>query len=566
MTAQTETLPSRRGHARRASWHPSPALSEVLERLRGRLGITFEVLTAGLDPVIPEAGGEFHRSVNAAERRRVAAEVATGRSTKASGGTATFAVEPLRSPGRTREVFGVVAVRADHPSDDASERWADVLRAMVEADFDMTAEAVGEQARTRHCGAVLKFVGELTAIDTQADLMRAVVDAAAVWFDADARVYYRDLRGDLALHTHLPGVTVGSRRLNSVLVGTETRSLRVSTAESIDDLRWGAPEVVLVPLCVEGPQDWVIAAGGTLPPSADEVFQVVGSAVATQLRQLIARQRASVRARIGGKLFASNRSADWLAMAVLRDVMEMTSAAGAVLTLHDQRGARRLGAFGARIGETAPAMEEPLLAPEQMLWPIQLGGTTSAVLELRAREDAVGFTPSDALVVEEAAEVIGVWLTGVLRSFLDSPASGISVLDVDDADAGTAFLQRIREELERAKRFDLALSVLLIDLAASASATPDPVRQVVENVRRELRGSDILGLLGPGRIAVLLLHTDVRGTLSVLPRIRHRLRTLADAAGLSSVTLGRAALSRDCRTVAALLTQASRDIEAIAAN
>ena len=39
--------------------------------------------------------------------------------------------------------------------------------------------------------------------------------AAAIWFDADARIYQRDLAGDYGLYAALPGAVVdaGARRL-----------------------------------------------------------------------------------------------------------------------------------------------------------------------------------------------------------------------------------------------------------------------------------------------------------------------------------------------------------------
>jgi len=89
------------------------------------------------------------------------------------------------------------------------------------------------------------------------------------------------------------------------------------------------------------------------------------------------------------------------------------------------------------------------------------------------------------------------------------------------------------------------------------------VYRVLDGVKGELRGSDLLGLVGPGRIAALLVHTDVRGAASVFPRVRSRLVTLARTVGAPAVRLGRAVLSDDCKTASALLNYASRDAEAI---
>ena len=44
-----------------------------------------------------------------------------------------------------------------------------------------------------------------------------MVQAAAVWFDVDARIFEREIAGEFVLHTALPGAQVedSARRLNS---------------------------------------------------------------------------------------------------------------------------------------------------------------------------------------------------------------------------------------------------------------------------------------------------------------------------------------------------------------
>src|SRR5207249_4427329 len=81
---------------------------------------------------------------------------------------------------------------------------------------------------------------------------------------------------------------------------------------------------------------------------------------------------------------------------------------------------------------------------------------------------------------------------------------------------------RIEEELERAKRFDLRLSLVLIDVPRQVPGAQDALAQLHETVRRELRGSDVLGKMGGQRVAALLTHTDAPASHKVVGRL-HRL-------------------------------------------
>jgi GGDEF domain-containing protein len=105
----------------------------------------------------------------------------------------------------------------------------------------------------------------------------------------------------------------------------------------------------------------------------------------------------------------------------------------------------------------------------------------------------------------------------------------------------------------------LQLSLVLVEVAALQSAAED----LEKALRRELRGSDVLGALNGHRVAALLTHTDAEGLQYVVRRLRQK---LADAAGTlqwSSVLLGQAAFSPDCRTANALVSRALRDAEPI---
>jgi hypothetical protein len=191
------------------------------------------------------------------------------------------------------------------------------------------------------------------------------------------------------------------------------------------------------------------------------------------------------------------------------------------------------------------------MTAERFVCGLALGASQRAVLELRSAEGKP-FTTQHADLTVTCAQVLQTWLIGAVSSFSD-PTETLSTAPV------FGFEKRIEEELERAKRFDLHLSLVLVDVSNASHA----VAQIQEALRRELRGSDLLGTTSGRQVAALLTHTDDRGLDNVVVRLRRRLADAADRLNIPDVKLGQAALSPDCRTADALLSRAVREAEPI---
>lgn len=568
-TATPGHLPGRHTPDQVAAHAPltvSPVLAGVLESLRTKFGVRFEILNTNLQPVVPEVGGELARAVEDSPtvRTDVTAAVMTGRSRTIALGDTSYVLQSLRYPGRVRETAGLLGVPreplvagADAP-EDAAERWVEILKTLIEADLEATDSVRVDRLQSRRTWAALRFLGQLSSINSVDELTRAVVHAAAVWFDVDPRVYCRDLGGDLVLHTHLPGVQIGPGgwRLDSHLVAGRSRPLRVVVNEHPDDLRWAAPELLLIPLSVASPQDWVLALGGVLPADAELVFGTLCQAIVPHLDRLIIRRRAAVRSRFEALVRRSVRSSERFAVEALRKLIDEIGAASGVLELYEGEQRRRIAMVGAAAQGPDAVPAEPVLAPDHFVVPMELRPGVQAVLDLTPPSGMV-FTKESALVTREAAAVLRLWLAGSVQSSAAAPEKG----SVD-----WVFLERVTEELDRAKRFDLSLSMLLLDLDPTQSVDDVTVSRVIGLVREELRCSDLLGPVGPGRIAVLLVHTDVRGVNSVMPRVRRRMEGGLRSVGVPGLRIGRAVLSDDCRTAAALVMQASHDVDAVVVN
>jgi GGDEF domain-containing protein len=149
-----------------------------------------------------------------------------------------------------------------------------------------------------------------------------------------------------------------------------------------------------------------------------------------------------------------------------------------------------------------------------------------------------------------ATRVLQSWLVGAESSLNDAARPAVRP-------AVSEFVRRIEEELERAKRFDLRLSLVIVDIPP-ATGVDRATSLMQDAVRQELRGSDVLGTMNGDRLAALLTHTDGAGSNKVVGRLRQRLGETATRLNLAGVRIGHAAFSPECRTAEALLSQAAR--------
>ncbi len=534
----------------------SATLSQLLERARVRFGVEVEILDARLKNLYPEGGTDLSRMIHdsSAVRGALLDALAAGRPHRIDGTGLHYKIYPLTRASKRRQPAGLLAIRrnqldASHMAD--GEPWSDLARAIVEADL-AAADTLGEEReRSRRLIGALRFLEFVIESNDERDLAQALVQAAAVWYDVDARVYHRNLAGDLALHTWLPGVTPNAepRNLNAHLLGNDGALVRIETWGGLGDDGSGH-EAVLVPLTVGDRADWVLALIGSVPAEADSVLRLVGRVAGTQLASLVTRRAQDARTRFETLLRDTVKAPELVAMRIVHELAHMVKASSVSLTLRKDGQARRIAAIGSSQDGSASAIFDRLYSPDHFVRVMTLGADDLAALELRPTSGSP-FTSDAATVAEACVSVLQPWLLGSLAS-LDAP---VTLADVNPAQPG--FSARIQEELERARRFDLRLALILIDVAAPS----DAVAQLQEALRRELRGSDVTGKMSGSQVAALLTHTDAMGLDNVVRRLKQRLADAAERLNVSDLKLGQAAVSPDVRTAEALLELALRQAE-----
>ena len=538
----------------------SSALSHVLERARTRYGLDVEILDSELRNLYPETATELARTVrdNPDLRGSLRDTIQSGQPRDMEVAGRRFRVSSLRG-SRLGDRGGLLAVGSTGAAarlDDASSY--EIVKAAIEADLSASDALRDERQGSRRLLAILRFLRYLLDSANEADLTQALVQAAAIWFDVDARVYRRDLSGDFVLTNWLPGADPDSlsRRLDALSVGTDREVRRVPAINEPGTLPHSAGEVVVVPLAGPSSLDWVLTLSGAVAHEAESVFPVVARVVGVQLDALHARAMSEARLRFETIVRQSGFTAERLALQLVGELVRSTKADAATLTLVREGASRRIASFGPQAEEPESVSDDTWsMRADRFICALPLAPNQRAVLELRPAAGAVlGKDAADITTV--FARVLQTWLVGATSSFVDP--TEIPEGERRDAGAGL-FEKRIEEELERAKRFDLHLSLVLVDVTAPSPA----VAQIVDALRRELRGSDLLGTTSGRQVAALLTHTDDRGLDNVVARVRRRLADAADRLNIADVRVGQAAFSPDCRTAAALLSRAVREAEPI---
>ena len=538
-----------------AAIHPSPAVLALLDRVRTRFGLALEFLDSGLRPVSPIYGDHFYTAMGTDPeiRRRASAVLKSGRAETIATPSGAYQVQPIRSQGRGRRALGLLALGLDAPAGGpglgaSAEGWGDILRTTLDADLAAATALREERLDARRGTAALRFFSQMLTVDSEAEMTRAIIHAAAVWFDVDARVYRRTLVGDYVLHAHLPGVQgAADSQVPVGMVPPAGKLRRIPFADLPEEFRWSTGDVLLATLFAGDEDDWVLVLGGNLPPAADTLVAALAQSLASQLANRSQRWLQQVRDTFE-ELVVREEPVEQIAVQALRLLIDLTGASAGALTVYDGAHVRKLAAHGSAYPlSTVP--REPLLAADQFVYPMPLGHDRTAVIDLRAE---VPFSLDGSRALRTAGSIVRAWLAG----------HGASLRSQTAAEPAHSFAQRIAEELERAKRFDLGLSVVVIDLVGGAA--PERTKeQVLAAIRAELRGSDLLGVLDDSRIAAILVHTDAAGMSSVVPRLRRRVADLTRALGVPFPRLGPAAFSDECRTASTLLSKAMQNLEVV---
>lgn len=114
------------------------------------------------------------------------------------------------------------------------------------------------------------------------------------------------------------------------------------------------------------------------------------------------------------------------------------------------------------------------------------------------------------------------------------------------------FWLRVLDELNRSGRYGAPFALLLLEAEADASAGQHGLGAAAARVPAAIRSTDVGGVLGDGKAAVLLLEQDIDGAEQAAERV---LRRLAEAAPRTRWTHRLLCYPRDGGEISSLLTE-----------
>jgi diguanylate cyclase (GGDEF)-like protein len=154
--------------------------------------------------------------------------------------------------------------------------------------------------------------------------------------------------------------------------------------------------------------------------------------------------------------------------------------------------------------------------------PAVADGQMLGVLVIRRRDAHPGLSPAQLQFAESLAEAAARALEPAHR---DGNGNGASPgLRPGAPPAGTSLDHRLQEEFERARRYSLSFSLVLMDVGAQGAEAGEPLLvEAAERLRHELRLPDFVSRYGGGEFAIVLPETGLDGARRSVARMREQL-------------------------------------------
>ena len=539
---------------RREVFHGPPGGWPWLAQLRLQFDLAIEVLDTDLEYVLNPC---FDGHPSVVLRERLAASTApdlTSAATRAMRsaqaqrltiGGARIHLVPLyvRTPPPSRPA-GVLVIADARPGVIVNDAWDAVDRRLdgvarwlapaVEASL---ASGAREEPRADPTAGIVDIVDAMTRMDDDREITAFLMDAIALWFDADVRVYREDASGAFALVNWLPAADPASTptRLEGHQLWARDDVFTLESAGDLDDVGWNLPatETVLVPIVVDESVAWLLVVTGANPASVSTLGSLgrITGALLT-VRQMTEAERFERR------LITVLTFGDAPFSATLRNALDDILAAIGATTV-------QLAVYYQSDGEPALAMNSPAetrefapyiqpgaasVADGAILVGAAAGGGVTVVLRLACPPDVLG--PGSVRLARTAAATVGVWLSGALLRAAEPRAATDTK---GAADVSADLTDSLGQRVDRLGRLSIGGALAVVESDEPESSQPS-LDQLVELVREHTRPTDVVGLLGHTRVGVLL----PGATRSGVSIVTTRLRGAASEHGVGAVRTGAA--------------------------
>jgi len=342
---------------------------------------------------------------------------------------------------------------------------------------------------------VVDIIDALSRSDRERDVLTLAMEALALWYDADVRLYRCDLSDAFVLESCLPGGELHgvAVRLSGASISGRHEVFRLDSMDDVAALGWtGPPDTLFVPLTLGDSTEWLLTVSGAGDPGLAVTLGLLSRVVSVRLthlhREAVDRLRASLRA----VLTFGDAPFD----ATLRLALEVIARGGGALsaqlaTFGDAQRPPVLVAGWACADDDGPNFAEACrtrATSQRITTAVPVGSGLTAVLTLRAEEP--GFSNSAVRLAQAAAEMLGVWVSGALV-----PPREVRV--AADSEYSTEFVGRLSGYVDTLGRLRTGGAVAVV-LPHGDNADGFQLDEVMQVVQDQVRSTDVVGIVGCG--------------------------------------------------------------------
>jgi len=379
--------------------------------------------------------------------------------------------------------------------------------------------------------SLYRLLKAAAASGSEREVLRAFVEALAVWQDAESWAYVGDLTGRYVLDVALPG----SDRTNvpTVIEGdrfTEGPTTPHLSPVDLEGMGFRS-EAILSRVRSQSSSDWLIVICDSIDPSSQARIGVYSEAVGQILGEMTAVQSTRLTWAQLQHLLSSSDTPEAAARGAIEELASAIDGR-ACLIVSRLDGARVL-----TIGEATElsSLPVPSRTSRVLTLPLDLPEPYRAVIGV-TRASAPPLTRRDELLVQSTASTFGAWLPG---------AASRLPIEADRRTGRRSFDQIIEQHAKMVMASGQPVSIIMISLGPDSAHLDTAAQACVAHVRSLLRPNDMAGRLASGHICVILPDTPEDGASVVAERVHELIVSNVDFGSFPNASLAIASRSPD---------------------